>query len=336
MSDQQFHRAHELAIKALSAKDDDPELLYSAGVASLITRNTRDSQAFLTRYLDVSNTLDANAEQRTKVRALLAKTGDVSRSEKGDPNWLSGKRLPEGVYYCPVSLAFQPRIDHISASNKMKVSFEWDGERLRSIVPTFEKYETGEKKIAFAYDESLPQVAYVGYDSVAQNSLGADADELYKHASLMLRNNPHVDPLAIQKLTGNNVTVGVAGNRFFNPFVWDGIHYFRLTYDDAGRVSEAREIANPQAPPGDMTLEFDWNGLHLTEVRGYQGPKTGGRLKIYQRTLEYQGGRLVAEEIQTQGKSSHIKYTYNGDRLVSANCDKDPSLDDRSRQVTFK
>jgi hypothetical protein len=338
LSDAAFNRLRELSINGLSAKDDDPELLYDAGLASIVTRNPRDAKTFFTRYLDVSNTLDANPEQRARVRALLASVSEASKPEKGEANWLSGKRLPNAVYYCPISLAFQPRIDHITASNKMKVSFDWEGERLKSIVPTFEKSDraTGEKRIVFAYDEHFPQVAYVGYDDTVRSQASTDPDEFYKHSSLVVLNNPYIDPVAIQKLTGKNVTLGVSGNRFFNPFVWDGIHYFRLTYDEAGRVKQAREIANPAAPPGDTLLEFDWIGLQLAAVRGYQGSDEGHRSMIYQRTLEYQDGRLVAEQIQSEGKTSHIKYSYNGDRIASANCDKDPTLDDRSRQVTFR
>ena len=58
--------------------------------------------------------------------------------------------------------------------------------------------------------------------------------------------------------------------------------------------------------------------------------------QTYERTMEYQDGRLVSEQIQSQGKTWRIKYNYNGGSLASAVCDRDPSLDDRSRQVTFR
>jgi hypothetical protein len=51
--------------------------------------------------------------------------------------------------------------------------------------------------------------------------------------------------------------------------------------------------------------------------------------------MQYDGGRLISEEIQGEGKSSHIKYVYKANRLVSANCDHDASVDGRSRQVFF-
>ena len=338
-SEWSFHKARDLALQGLRAKDDDPELLYQAGMASLVTRDTRNSRAAFTHYLEVSNTLDANAEQRALVRRLLPAIADAARPDEGDPNWLSGKKLPNGVYYDPVSLAFQPRVDHVDASNKLKVAFEWDGARLKSITPVFEKNEhpSGERKISFAYDDKAPQVASVAYENGARAPAAANPDDRFKSFSLVILNNPYDDPVAIQKLTGKNITMGVSGNRFFHPFVWDKIHFFRFTYDENGRVSQAREILDTSSgAPGDQWLEFDWNGLQLAAVRGYQGADEKHRVKNYERTLQYQDGRLVAEDIQSQGKPAHIKYTYNGNRLVSANCDKDLSLDDRSRLVTFR
>ena len=123
---------------------------------------------------------------------------------------------------------------------------------------------------------------------------------------------------------------GIAGNRFFNPFVWEKVYYFRLTYDDSGRVSRAQELSGPKGTPGDMVLEFDWSGMQLNAIRGFQA-----KVKTYERTMQYQDGRLVAEEIQGPGKASHIKYTYDGNRLVSAESTNDTTSDNRSRKIAF-
>ena len=334
-----FHKMHDLAIRGLTAKDDDAELLYQAGMASLVTRNVADGKTNFTRYLEVSNTLDADQEQRIRVRTVIAGLGAApvaASGAAGSVNWMSGMRLPKEVYYCPASLAFQAHVDHIEASNKMRVAYDWDGDRLRSIVPAFEKAEhaTGERKVAFAYDPGFPAVNAVGYDG-ARSLTSTDPDEMYKHSALLLSNNRYVDPGAVQRLTGKNIAIGISGNKYFNPFVWDAIHYFRLTYDNRGRVAQAREIADPAAAPGDSVLEFDWDGSSLTAIRGYQGA-ANQRRQTYERTMEYQDGRLVSEQIQSQGKTWRIKYNYNGGSLASAVCDRDPSLDDRSRQVTFR
>jgi hypothetical protein len=336
-----FHKMHDLALRGLTAKDDDAELLYQAGMASLVTRNAPDGKAYFERYLEVSNTLDADQEQRIRVRTAIAGLGSApgvaaATVAGGAVNWMSGMRLPKDAYYCPASLAFQAHVDHIEASNKMRVAYDWDGDHLRSIVPAFEKAEhaTGERKIAFAYDPSFPAVNAVAYDAAPAVS-SKDPDEMYKRSALLLSNNPYVDPGAVQQLTGKNIAIGISGNKYFNPFVWDGIHYFRLAYDSRGRVAQAREISGPAAAPGDSMLEFEWDGLRLAAIRGYQGA-ANQRRQTYERTMEYQDGRLVSEQIQSQGKTWRIKYNYNGGSLISAVCDRDPSLDDRSRQVTFR
>ena len=133
------------------------------------------------------------------------------------------------------------------------------------------------------------------------------------------------------------MTIGIAGNQFFHPFIWEKIHYFRLTYDGAGRVSQALSISDPKSATGNVLVEFEWQGLQLQAVHGYQlrDGDIKNKEEMYVRRMQYQDGRLVSEDIQSQGKTSRIRYTYSGDRLVSANCDKDPTIDGRSRQVTF-
>jgi hypothetical protein len=335
-AESRFHQVRALTRQGLRVKPDDPELLYTAGMAAFLLREPADSRTMLTRYLEVSNTLEGKAEQRAEVRRLLPALGGAPPAETGEPNWMSGKKLPPGVYYCPLSLAFQPRIESIDVGGKLKLSFEWEKGRLRSIVPVFDKGEkpTGEKKVSFAYNDRVPQVRSVALDAEAP-APSADPDEAVKSASLVLLNNPYLDPAAVRKLTGNNPALGIAGNRFFNPFVWDKVYYFRLTYDDLGRVRQAAELAGPGGAPANLVVEFDWNGLQLTAVRGYEGPDEKRRAKVYERTLHYEGGRLVSEDIQLQGRPARIRYTYKGDKLVSASCDKNAHLDARSRQVTF-
>jgi hypothetical protein len=332
-----FNKGRQLVSDALRLKTDDPDLLFYAGKFALAVRQPKDAKTYLEKYLNVSDTLDANDAQRLAIRRLLSSITDVSRPEQGSPNWLSGKRLAEGIYYDPVSLAFQPKISTIDA-NKLKVSFEWDGDKLKSINPTFEKNEhlSSEKRITFAYEDKVPQVAAVAVEAEARVSPSADPDEAFKKAALVVINNPYVDPIAVQKLTGKNVTLGIAGNKYFMPFVWDGIHYFRFTYDDAGRVVRAQEIPDPRATTGDSLVEFKWEGMQLKSITAYSmsGNQRGG--KTYERTLTYHGGQLTEEDIQNQGKSSKIVYKYAGSKLVSAKCDKEMILDGRERQVLFR
>ena len=331
-ADGSYHRAYQLAVQGLKMKSDDAELLYQAGMTSLITRKPKESREYFARYLEVSNTLDAKPEERAQVRRWLPAIAESVTPEQGDANWLSGKPLAKGVFYCPISLAFQPHIERIDATNKLKTTFEWDGEKLKSVTPAFEKNEriTAEKKISLAYDDRARQVAWASDGDEARGPAPADPDEAYKRSSALLINNPYVDPVAIQKLTGKSVALGIAGNRFFNPFVWEKVYYFRLTYDESGRVSRAQELSGPKGTPGDLILEFDWSGTQLNAIRGYQS-----KAKTYERTMQYQDGKLVGEDIQGSGKASRIKYTYNGNRLMSAEATTDPTLDNRSRKVAF-
>lgn len=334
-----FHKLHDLALQGLKAKDDDGDLLYEAGLASLVTRDGDAGRGMLARYLDVTNTLDANPEQRIRVRELLASAPLRDRAESGEPNWLSGKRLPPGTYYCPISLAFQPQIDRIEASNKMRVNYQWNGNQLLSITPTFEKADkaTDEKPITFTYNDVFPQVLTASEgDGKSAKQVPADPDERIKMASLVVLNNPYIDPDAVEKLTGRNVSLGISGNRYFEPFVWDKVHYFRFGYDAEGRVVRAVELSDKNGAPTGFSLDFEWMGQQLSSIRGYQGADEKHRALVYTRTMHYEDGRLAGEEIQSGGKSSRIKYNYNAGRLASANCGNDPTLDDRSRQVFFR
>ncbi|MFB3825530.1 MAG: hypothetical protein ACE15B_02130 [Bryobacteraceae bacterium] len=335
-----FHRTRASAAAGLRVKEDDPNLLYYSGMAALVVRRPAEGRALLSRYLELSDTVDAAAEQRARARAVLAASEPAAPPpEGGEPNWLSGWKAPAGVYYCPLSLAFQARVDHIEASNKLRVSFEWVGPLLKAVVPTFEKNErvTGEKKISFAYEDRVPQVFAVALDEATPAAPGPDPDERFSRSALVLPNNPYADPAAVERLTGVNVTLGLAGNRFFHPFVWEKIHYFRFTYDGNGRVKQARHLADRNGPQDNLLLEFQWDGPRLAAVRGFQlaSPDGGKRTQVYERVMQYQDGRLVGEEIRADNRTSRIKYLYNGPRLASANCDKDLTLDGRSRQVTF-
>jgi hypothetical protein len=176
----------------------------------------------------------------------------------------------------------------------------------------------------------VPQVDWATDGDQARPATPADPDQAYKQATVLLLNNPLVDLAAVQLVTGKDMALGISGNKFFNPFVWEQLHYFRLTYDDSGRVIRAQELTGPKGNPGEEALEFEWNGMQLTAIRGY-----AGKIKNYERTMQYQDGRLVSEETQSQGKPSLIKYTYVSNRLVSADAATDPSMDNRSRKVTF-
>ena len=255
----------------------------------------------------------------------------------GETNWLSGDRLPAGVFYSPISLAFQPRVDRIEASEKLKVAYEWEGHRLKAVTRPSRRTSASPGR-----SESHSPTTTVRRKSLRWPPRGREApsspdpDERFKASALVVLNSPYVDPIAVENLTKANVTLGIAGNRWFHPFVWDRIHYFNLTYDGRDALTHAREIADPN-PPLDEWLEFEWDAAQLRAVRGFKGPDEKNRVKTYERVLQYQDGRLLSEEIRiAKGQVAQIAYKYVGTKLVSAVCTKDQTLDDRSRRVTFR
>lgn len=338
--DGRYHETLRLAQRGLLANDKSPRFLYYAGLASLVTREQKSGFELLKRYLEYSNTLDADPKQRAEVLGLTA-VPSTPPAAPGDgvPNWFSGRKLPAGVFYCPASLAFQPRIDRIAASNKMTVRYVWDGPRLKSIIPSFEKPEqaTGEKPVVFTYDPRIPHA--VGVDpGETPRKVGSDPDELLKNANVVLADYPFADLQMIRRLTGRQPALTVTGNRFFNPFVWERPYLFSLEYDEQGRVKWARQLPGGdrlQAPP--VLVEFSWDGLKLTSIKAFQLAEGGASppILIYERVQRYVQDRLVGEEIRAGGKSSSIKYNWNAGALVSAECGRDESLDNRSRDVSF-
>jgi hypothetical protein len=325
-----YHQTSKLAEQGLLADDSDPTILYYAGLSAMATRRSKAGLEHLRKFLTVSNTLDADVSQRAAVARLIGGSASAAPAPEaeGDVHWFSGRKLPKTALYCPTSLMFGPRIDHIEASNKLTVKFNWEAERLKTIIPSFEKAQqaTGEKPITFSYAEALPHVFAVDSGETVRKA-PADPDALVKEANVLLPNNPFLDAAAIERLTGKQVAVGVAGNRFFHPFVWERPYYFTFQYDAQGRVKTAWQLTE-QSP---VRAEFEWNDLRLASVKVYQ---SGGQL-IYERTMQYVQDRLMGEEFRMGQKDGRIKYVYNGAVLVSAECEKDESLDNRSREVTF-
>ena len=337
-----FHETGKLAQEGLLADEGDPAILYYAGLAAMATRNSKAGAEHLRHYLAVSNTLDADVAQRASVSRLLAgatPSAAPAAEPEGDPQWFSGRKAPKAAIYCPSSLMFTPHIDRIEASGKLNVKFNWEGERLRTIVPAFEKAQqaTGEKTVVFSYASSIPHAFAVDSGDKPRKA-PTDPDALLKEANVLLPNNPFVDTEAIERLTGKRIAAGVAGNRYFHPFVWERPYYFRFEYDSQGRVKSARQLPDADAlsrPP--VLAEFEWNDLRLSSVKVYQLAETNaprGAL-IYERNLQYQQDRLMSEEFRAGQKDGKIKYVWNGATLVSAECDKDESLDNRSREVFF-
>lgn len=335
-----YHETLRLAHRGLLADPRSPALLYHAGLASIVTRDRKSGTDLLNRYLDASNTLDSDSARRAAVFSLLASLKpppDIPAPPGGEPNWFSGAAAPDGALYCPISLAFQPHVDRIQASNKLTVRYNWEAGRLKSVVPSFEKAEqsTGEKPFVFTYHPQVPHALAVELGETPRQT-GSGIDSILQATTVLLPNYPFLDAGLIAQLTGRRLAVTVAGNRFFHPFVWERPYIFTLDYDALGRVKQAREVpAAGAAPRPPVVADFAWDDFRLSSIRVSQLVEGASPQLIYERSMRYVQGRLTSEEIRSGGKSSSIKYVWKADQLVSAECEKDETLDSRSRDVLF-
>jgi len=84
---------------------EDADLLYYAGVSALIERAPKLAHDRLTHYLEASDTLDANTEQRTLVSRLLASVAIPAGAAGGDPTGSPERNCPRGC-----SIPRQPRL----------------------------------------------------------------------------------------------------------------------------------------------------------------------------------------------------------------------------------
>ena len=359
-----FHKAHRVALDSLKTDNEDPDFLYFAGVSSLLVRKRDDGKNYLRRYLETSNTLDADAERRKAVYQLLERIQTDLPEEKGRPNWLSGRALAAGTFYCPISLAFQPRVSGIKANKKFSERFTWAGDKLKSIEPQFENnaQQTSEKPFYFAYDPAMPYVQRVAHKEIeekrAKDDKGPsiflradpkadkkddfDPDKALEGLNVLYGNNPYIDPAMVKLLTGRDLAIGVAGNKYFNPFVWERAYFFQFSYDEQGRVRTAKQRTDMSIDDGGrggdaVTLEFVWDGYHLMSITAYgsAGYEAGNKSQVYERRLNYSGNKLMGETIRHGSKKAKIDYKYSGDSIATASLDDDDSADSRSRVVSF-
>ena len=158
-SNQQFTAALQSAASGLKLDNEEPAFLFQAGVNACLLRHCDDAAPLLHRYLDLTDSTQSNREQRlTSMRLLREMTAAHTvaaagpSAKTGPLSWFSGTPLDRGVFYDPVSLAFQPKVAHINASNHLSVLYEWAGNQVRSVHTKYEEKKTGSNiaKLALA------------------------------------------------------------------------------------------------------------------------------------------------------------------------------------------
>jgi hypothetical protein len=143
----------------------------------------------------------------------------------------------------------------------------------------------------------------------------------------VLANHPLIDPGAVALLDGEIATT-IAGNSYFNPFVWDGLHVFRLRYDSAGRVAEARELG------ANNLIRFVWSNHQLQTLTAFDISDKAER-QVYKRSMGYDGDQLTSETVEYGGKSYKITYLYQGNAMASAAFTDTGAHDSSEHKVRF-
>jgi hypothetical protein len=321
---------------ALNLDPNDEQFLFFDAVAHAALGDSGAGKNLLQHYLEKSDSLDGNL----KWRELAFRLESVNEQHalpaaSGPVNWMSGKPVQAGVFYCPQSAAFQPAIEEISGY-KMHMSFHWQGTHLQSITTSFEDEKglanytalnpahTADKgqtpgAFYFLYAPQSDQVQtstmtkpdqQVTFSAVtvATSKGGAEMVDELGRARIVLHDHPQVNVAAVDLINGNISTV-VAGNSFFNPFVWDGLHFFSAEYDSSGRLVTATER------DADNIVRFSWDGDRLTEVKAFH---RDSKNSYYERTIVYSNEGVEGETYSSNGRSGKIKYDYSGGALRQA------------------
>jgi YD repeat-containing protein len=309
-----YREAQALAAASVELDRQDPEFLYYSGLLSAVLRKNPTAVEHLQAYLKASNSVATDPKLRElsfRVLSLLEMPQPAATS--GAPNWFSGRKAAADVFYCPESLAFQPKVSVIRA-DKQEQTFEWtQNGRLSAITST-----RTPGSYFFDYFENASQVARVGEGK---------ADAGSKGVGIVLPSSPAVNP-DVLALLERPATVGFAPNPYFNPFVWTGMHSFRFAYDKQGRVESAAEIGAPRL------ARFTWTGDRLQSISVYA--TDGAREQpVYKRSMSYSAGKLISETVDYGGKQYRIIYKYVGDKLSEAEFEDTGAHDGVERRVRF-
>ena len=333
--DGEYSKLRGAANQALALDPDDDDFLYYGGATAALFYDPTAGRQRLDRYLVRSNSLRGDLQARDRayrMRALLDLPPAPAAS--GTRNWLSGRALADGIYYCPVSGAFQLPIDTITGY-KSKMAFLWDRNRLTSITTTFDD-EKGSQNYHSLGGPGESQgnffFGYVGPDAQVQVAStrkfegpielpelrvthgGPNPPHLVDSRGeprIVLQDSSFYSPAVLFVLEGP-LTTGIAGNSFFNPFIWDGLHYFSLTYNPQGLLASAQEWN------ADNLVRFTWSAGRLTEVRAF---RKDSPTPYYQRTISYSGAMILLESYTQGNKAGQIKYVYSGKVLQQVKVD---------------
>jgi hypothetical protein len=153
LDQQMFASALEASADGLKLDNENPDFLYYSAMNACVLRHCPEAEPLLRRYLDLTDSLQGKRDQRLAAMQLLRESvlaGELEASAKPAANpdpktasWFSGTVLASGAFYDPVSLAFQPKVNRIEASDHLNIIYEWEGNQLRSVHAKHEEKQTG-------------------------------------------------------------------------------------------------------------------------------------------------------------------------------------------------
>jgi hypothetical protein len=146
LDQQRFAAALEASADGLKLDNENPDLLYDAALNACILRHCDKAEPLLRRYLDITDSTQGSRDKRLAARQLLGESigaeAETKSAEAASTSWFSGAPLARGVFYDPVSLAFQSKVARVEASDHLNIFYEWSGSQLRSVHAKHEEKQT--------------------------------------------------------------------------------------------------------------------------------------------------------------------------------------------------
>lgn len=147
--------------------NEEPDFLYQAGVNACVLRHCSEAAPLLRRFLELTDSTSGTREQRIAAIRLLhrmavEKPKSGRRAKLAEVSWFSGAPLETGVFYDPISLAFQPKVARVTASDHLTINYEWKGNSLQAVHAKHEEKKTAGNMGRLAVGIGMAAVAGAG------------------------------------------------------------------------------------------------------------------------------------------------------------------------------
>jgi len=344
--DQKFAQALDIASRGLKLDPEDSGFLFQAGANACILRKCAAGAPLLQRYIEYSDSLNADRATRLTALALLnesTRPPQPPAPAKTPRSWFSGSPVAEAAYYDPASLVFLPKVGEIKASKKLSIAYEWSGERLAAVRS---KYEDN-KVFANIFSAAMAGVAASQGLTTSMTTYAADRDA----TDFFFRY--YEDVPQIQQVSRKQVSIrgGKSESLITPPVFSDGLVVAQGNVESYTRQADETQDASKgfitlrESPRVDTELAylatgrrvttafsgnpyfhpFAWQGIHLFEASydnqgriayAWEKGATGGRLDF-----TWEGQLLTKVEMRQPNGDGPVTYSrtlsYSGSRLLS-------------------